>query len=118
MRFYSSSNIALIKQGSDGNKWPFKEIGEEVFHAALKSVLDPANRPVLIHCNKGKHRTGSLVGALRKVRGWAYSSIFAEYLDFALPKARLEDQRFIENFDDVAFLESMGREGDGETGSG
>ena len=102
-RFYASQGTRLIKHGTDGNKWPFKEIGEAEFVAALRDVLNPANQPTLIHCNKGKHRTGSLVGVLRKVRGWALSSIFAEYLTFALTKARLEDQRFIENFDDLAF---------------
>jgi tyrosine-protein phosphatase SIW14 len=37
--------------------------------AALAAVLDPANRPVLIHCNEGKHRTGTVVGLLRRHRG-------------------------------------------------
>lgn len=102
-KFYNSQGIHLIKHGTDGNKWPFKEIDEQELSSALRDVLDPANQPTLIHCNKGKHRTGSLVGVVRKVRGWSLSSIFAEYLTFALPKARLEDQRFIENFDDNRF---------------
>ena len=72
--------------------------------------MDPKNQPLLIHCNevrsrkyllscfllafisteltshsshrlqKGKHRTGCLIGCLRRVRGWALSSIFDEYL--------------------------------------
>lgn len=64
----------------------------------LLSILDPSNRPLLVHCNKGKHRTGSIIGCLRKLRGWSLSSIFAEYLLFALPKSRLEDQMCIEEF--------------------
>jgi len=103
-KFYNSQGIRLIKHGTDGNKWPFKEIDEQELSSALRDVLDPANQPALIHCNKGKHRTGSLVGVVRKVRGWSLSSIFAEYLTFALPKARLEDQRFIESFDDNKFI--------------
>ena len=46
----------------------------------------------------GKHRTGSVCGSLRKIRGWGLSAIFNEYLLYALPKARLEDQQLIESF--------------------
>ena len=65
----------------------------------LREVLDEKNRPLLIHCNKGKHRTGSVVGCLRKLRGWSLTSIFTEYILFASPKFRWEDQIFIEAFD-------------------
>jgi Tyrosine phosphatase family len=41
----------------------------------LRDILDPSNHPLLIHCNKGKHRTGSVVGCLRKIRDWSLSSI-------------------------------------------
>lgn len=41
----------------------------------LRDILDPCNHPLLIHCNKGKHRTGSVVGCLRKIRDWSLSSI-------------------------------------------
>jgi len=37
-------------------------------------------------------------GSLRKIRGWGLSAIFNEYLLYALPKARLEDQQLIESF--------------------
>ncbi|KAJ1417589.1 protein-tyrosine phosphatase [Ochromonadaceae sp. CCMP2298] len=96
--FYKSAGIRLLSHGLDGNKWPFKEIDQEMLQRCLQDVLLPANRPLLIHCNKGKHRTGSVVGSLRKIRGWALSSIFTEYLLFAAPKSRLEDQLLIEDF--------------------
>ena len=38
------------------------------------------------------------MGCLRRVRGWALSSVFAEYLLYAAPKTRLEDQQCIEHF--------------------
>ena len=38
------------------------------------------------------------MGCLRRVRGWALSSVFAEYLLYAAPKTRLEDQQCIEQF--------------------
>jgi tyrosine-protein phosphatase SIW14 len=96
--FYAANGIKLIPIGLDGNKWPFKEINHDSMRVVLRNILTEANRPLLIHCNKGKHRTGSVVGCLRRIRGWALSAVFAEYLLFASPKTRLEDQQLIEAF--------------------
>ncbi|KAJ3330560.1 hypothetical protein HDU93_000332 [Gonapodya sp. JEL0774] len=60
---------------------------------------DKRNHPILIHCNKGKHRTGCLIGCLRKLQGWSLTSSFAEYRRFSQPKERAMDQQFIEVFD-------------------
>ena len=95
---YNANGIKLIPIGLDGNKWPFKEINHESLQLVLDKIMDPANRPLLIHCNKGKHRTGSVVGSIRRIRGWALSAVFTEYLLFASPKTRLEDQQLIESF--------------------
>lgn len=54
---------------------------------------------VVHNCNKGKHRTGVLVGCVRKVQRWSLTSIFDEYRRFAGNKVRLLDQQFIELFD-------------------
>lgn len=62
-------------------------------------MVDKRNHPMLIHCNKGKHRTGCLVGCLRKLQHWSYTSIFEEYRLFSYPKSRSMDQQFIELFD-------------------
>lgn len=50
-----------------------------------------------------QHRTGCLVGCLRKLQKWCLSSIFDEYQRFAAAKARVSDQRFIELFDTSSF---------------
>lgn len=65
---------------------------------ALSVLLDVRRHPLLIHCNKGKHRTGCLVGCLRKVQRWSLTSIFDEYRRFAANKVRVLDQQFIELF--------------------
>uniref|UniRef100_M4B3W4 diphosphoinositol-polyphosphate diphosphatase n=1 Tax=Hyaloperonospora arabidopsidis (strain Emoy2) TaxID=559515 RepID=M4B3W4_HYAAE len=78
--FNRMHGIKLLQFGVPGNKEPFVDIPEEGIVAALKAVLDKRNHPMLIHCNKGKHRTGCLVGSLRKVQRWAFSSIFDEYI--------------------------------------
>lgn len=96
--YYTTNGIRLLEHGLDGNKWPFKEIDHFGMRSALSDILNPINRPLLIHCNKGKHRTGSVVGCLRKIRGWSLSAIFTEYILYASPKSRIEDQQLIEIF--------------------
>lgn len=107
LEFYNSAGIRLLRHGLEGNKWSFKEIDYKDMLATILDILDDANRPLLIHCNKGKHRTGSVIGCLRKFRGWATSSIFTEYLLYAAPKTRLEDQQFIEEFKVTDLLMAM-----------
>lgn len=62
IEFYEKNNIALKQHGLNGNKYPFKELEFKDVIKILKDILNTANRPVLIHCNKGKHRTGSIIG--------------------------------------------------------
>jgi hypothetical protein len=81
-----------------GNKEPFEEIPEVVIRNALAVVLDRSHHPALIHCNQGKHRTGCVVGCVRRAQRWSLISIFEEYRRFAGDKARVVDQQFIERF--------------------
>ena len=50
-----------------------------------------------------QHRTGCLVGCMRKLQKWCLTSIFDEYQRFAAAKARVSDQRFMELFDVSSF---------------
>ena len=94
--FLADQGAQLLQFGLEGNKEPFDEIPEEAIRAALRAVLDRRNHPLLIHCNQGKHRTGCLVGCLRKVHRWSLVAIFDEYRLFAGRKACIVDQQFIE----------------------
>jgi tyrosine-protein phosphatase SIW14 len=89
-------SIKVLHFPMEGNKEPFVDIPEEVVHKALAAIMDVRNQPVLIHCNKGKHRTGAIVGCLRRLQGWSLSSVFEEYNRFAGVKGRLGDQQFID----------------------
>ncbi|XP_058753672.1 probable tyrosine-protein phosphatase DSP4 [Vicia villosa] len=97
--FLKANGIRLYQFGIDGCKEPFVNIPNDKIREALKVVLDVRNHPVLIHCKRGKHRTGCLVGCIRRLQRWCLSSIFDEYQRFAAAKARVSDQRFIELFD-------------------
>lgn len=104
VEFLRDNNIQLFHHSIEGAKEPFVDIPDNVIREALKVVLDKRNRPVLIHCKKGKHRTGCLIGCLRKAQSFALTSIFAEYQRFAGTKARVLDQQFIELFDVSGFI--------------
>ncbi|RHY12627.1 hypothetical protein DYB37_009735 [Aphanomyces astaci] len=80
--FFEENNIQIFQCPIDGNK---------VF--LLPSIfLRPKS------CD---HRTGCVVGCLRKVQYWSLTSIIDEYCRFAGPRMRLLDQQFIEFFSPV-----------------
>lgn len=98
LQFCRQNSVQILQFGIQGNKEPFADIPEPVIRDALQVLLDVRHHPLLIHCNKGKHRTGCLVGCLRKVQRWSLTSIFDEYRRFAGNKVRILDQQFIELF--------------------
>ncbi|ANZ75927.1 BA75_02077T0 [Komagataella pastoris] len=99
--FLEEQSIQFFQVGLSGNKEPFVKIKPQLIEQALKIVLNPENHPILIHCNRGKHRTGCLSGCIRKLQKWSLTMIFDEYRKFAAPKERALDQQFIEMFDDT-----------------
>lgn len=99
MQFLNANKIRLFHLGIEGYKEPYVNIPEDTIRRALEVLLDESNRPLLIHCKRGKHRTGCLVGCLRKLQNWRLTSIFEEYQRFAADKARVSDQLFMEVFD-------------------
>ncbi|CAI8502169.1 unnamed protein product [Pichia kudriavzevii] len=110
-RFNEINGIKMYQIGLSGNKEPFVKIKPELVTEAIKILIDPSNQPVLIHCNRGKHRTGCIVGCVRKLQKWSYSMIFDEYRRFAYPKERPLDQQFIETYNDNEIQEYIKEKG-------
>lgn len=99
LEFLQAEGIKFFQFGIPGNKEPFIQIPDDKIVAALAVIMDARNHPMLIHCNKGKHRTGCLIGCLRKVQQWSHTAIFDEYRRYSFPKSRSMDQQYIEAFD-------------------
>ncbi|SPJ75588.1 related to tyrosine-protein phosphatase SIW14 [Fusarium torulosum] len=94
--FVSREGIRQVVFNMKGTK---KEaIPLSTMKAILSIVLDKSNYPLLIHCNHGKHRTGCVVGVVRKVAGWDAESVVAEYKSYAEPKAREVDVTYLDDF--------------------
>ncbi|GAA5988313.1 hypothetical protein JCM11641_006659 [Rhodosporidiobolus odoratus] len=100
--FYKSEGIQFFQFSIPANKEPAVSVPEEKLVAALAVALDKRNYPMLIHCNKGKHRTGCLIGCLRRLQSWSLPDTFEEYRCFSHPKSRAMDLQCIEEFGGVA----------------
>ncbi|XP_055818579.1 tyrosine-protein phosphatase DSP3-like [Solanum dulcamara] len=98
LEFLRINNIKLFQFGIDGTKEP-SAMSSTAITEALKVITDVRNHPVLIHCKRGKHRTGCLVGCLRKLQSWCMSAVVEEYKHFAGTKWRETDLKFLENYD-------------------
>ena len=44
-------------------------------------------------CNLGRHRTGTVIGCLRKLQNWNLSAILEEYRRYAGPKVRVMNEQ-------------------------
>jgi tyrosine-protein phosphatase SIW14 len=66
---------------------------------ALRLIMDRTNHPILVHCNKGKHRTGCTIACFRRILGVDAETVREEYHNYAGAKARFLDEVFFENFD-------------------
>ncbi|KAJ1558765.1 hypothetical protein HK096_005134, partial [Nowakowskiella sp. JEL0078] len=98
MKFLEENNIKLFQFGVAGNKEPFVDIPEETICAALTAMLGVIFESIE-RIFPGKHRTGCLIGCIRKLQHWSLTSIFDEYRRFSHPKSRSMDLQFIELFD-------------------
>jgi tyrosine-protein phosphatase SIW14 len=80
-----------------------EEIPHHTMQAILGVVLDRSCYPLLIHCNHGKHRTGCVVAATRKIAGWPVDTVVEEYRTFAEPKVRDCDVAYITALEVASF---------------
>ncbi|KAL4889032.1 tyrosine phosphatase family-domain-containing protein [Aspergillus ambiguus] len=81
------------------NKDPAIKTSQQTMNDILEILLNKANHPILVHCNKGKHRTGCVVACFRKLQGWHHDDVINEYLKYACPKSRVLDLEYIGAFD-------------------
>ncbi|KAI1084730.1 tyrosine phosphatase family-domain-containing protein [Whalleya microplaca] len=79
--------------GTKKEKIPLKTM-----QSIIAVVGNRKNYPLLIHCNHGKHRTGCVVGVLRKINNWDTTSVVQEYTKFAEPKVRETDVQYLNEF--------------------
>ncbi|KAI8893729.1 protein-tyrosine phosphatase [Globomyces pollinis-pini] len=99
LNFIDDHDIVFHHLGYNATANAWDPISEEVVLEALELMLNPINYPLMVMCNLGRHRTGTVVGCLRKLQTWNLTSIFEEYRRYAGPKVRILSEQFIELFD-------------------
>ncbi|CAG8434604.1 10920_t:CDS:2 [Funneliformis caledonium] len=99
LNFIDDQNIQWHHLGVISSVNALDPITEEVVLAALEVILNPRSYPMIVMCNLGRHRTGTIVGCLRKLQRWNLTSIFEEYRRYAGSKVRVLNEQFIELFD-------------------
>jgi len=98
--FLDDHNIESLHLGlSDHYQNPWNPVSEDMVIEAVSIILDKKYYPLFVCCNLGRHRTGTVIGCLRKVQHWNLTSILEEYRRFAGQKVGLSNEQFIELFD-------------------
>jgi len=54
--------------GGDNNPWD--GLTENSIIQALNIIVNKDNYPLLVCCGMGRHRTGTVIGCLRRLQGW------------------------------------------------
>ncbi|KAI8050868.1 protein-tyrosine phosphatase [Syncephalis plumigaleata] len=99
--FIEEDNIRLehigLRAWKPDNAW--RPVSDELLKEGMELLLDAHNHPILIMCTTGIHETGMLVGCLRRLQHWSFTSILTEYRAYCGSKARYMNEQFIERFD-------------------
>lgn len=89
-------HLGLLTEGSN----PWDHLTESSIVKALNIILDKSAHPLLVCCGMGRHRSGTVVGCVRRLQGWSLVSISEEYSRFAGPRGgRVLLEIHIEAFD-------------------
>jgi len=92
-------------------------MAEGLIQDSLRILLSQKTHPILVtstylpdsseedSCGRsGIHEVGILIGILRKLQHWSFSSIIFEYRSFAGANARFDEETFMELFDETSIV--------------
>lgn len=99
-RYNINLQLAAINPdgGEDDNPWD--GLTEHSIINALNTIVSKKHYPLLICCGMGRHRTGTIVGCLRRLMGWNLASVSEEYRRFTGSRGgRILVELLIEAFD-------------------
>lgn len=89
-------HLGVVTEGSN----PWDQLTENSIVTALNIIMDREAHPLLVCCGMGRHRSGTVIGCLRRLQGWNLASISEEYRRFAGPRGgRVLIELHIEAFD-------------------
>mmetsp|Transcript_15138 Transcript_15138/g.17147 ORF Transcript_15138/g.17147 Transcript_15138/m.17147 type:complete len:197 (-) Transcript_15138:26-616(-) len=100
LEFFEEHGIELMHLGMKSWRPSGWQISEELVKNSLEIILDSRYHPVLITCTSGVHQTGTVVGCLRRLQDWCFTSTLGELRTYASnARARYVNETFVEYFD-------------------
>ncbi|ODV82419.1 putative tyrosine-protein phosphatase OCA1 [Suhomyces tanzawaensis NRRL Y-17324] len=106
LEFCNDSNIKIEFVGlidetyGHGQMNPWDSLNEGTIKKALELIVNKDNYPLLVCCGMGRHRTGTVIGCLRRLQGWNLASVSEEYRRFTGARGgRILVELLIESFD-------------------
>ena len=100
LEFLKEQNVKFCSILNSDSKAASQRFSEQLALDALAIILDPDAYPILVCCTMGIHRTGAVIGCLRKLQKWGLSAIFDEFRRFyGTGKPSGIHEQFIELFD-------------------
>lgn len=79
---------------------PWDSLNDSSIREALELIVNKDNYPLLVCCGMGRHRTGTVMGCLRRLQRWNLASVSEEYRRFTGARGgRIMVELLIENFD-------------------
>ncbi|KAF3991607.1 hypothetical protein FT663_01466 [Candidozyma haemuli var. vulneris] len=92
--------VGMINDYNYSNINPWDSLDERTIKNALELMCNKDNYPLLVCCGMGRHRTGAVIGCLRRLQGWNLASVSEEYRRFAGARGgRILVELLIESFD-------------------
>lgn len=92
--------VGMINDYNYSNINPWDLLDERTIKNALELMCNKENYPLLVCCGMGRHRTGAVIGCLRRLQGWNLASVSEEYRRFAGARGgRILVELLIESFD-------------------
>ncbi|KAA8917499.1 hypothetical protein TRICI_000365 [Trichomonascus ciferrii] len=89
-------HLGLVTEGAN----PWDQLTESSIVAALDIIMKRDSYPLLVCCGMGRHRSGTVIGCLRRLQGWNLASISDEYRRFSGSRGgRVLIELHIEAFD-------------------
>lgn len=98
--FYKKNSYRIIEEIANSLYQEILDTAMAVFRKVVEVIIDPALRPVLIHCQAGKDRTGVICALLHLALGAEREYIINDYMssnDALLPfyRRKLKIRKFI-----------------------
>lgn len=89
-------HLGIVTEGSN----PWDQLTESSIVTALNIIMRKQAYPLLVCCGMGRHRSGTVIGCLRRLQGWNLATISEEYRRFSGARGgRVLIELHIEAFD-------------------